>query len=292
MGRAERVVEKMRETSLLYLFFPSVLGHEYFPGKCPKYTPMEGFEWDKFSSGVWYVTQKYNTKSTCLTYEFGSDGSGIKTVKQDRRLPFSDKIDVDNTYRYKGKLVTPNEDNPADMLVTFPLNPIGEAFFVVMQTDYTSHALVCTCQESSLLLIASFNRRSCSILQRKPEEDPSVTEELKAFLDADVHEEGCEDSSHDFEEINHSNCNYEEDKGITIDVEKILGIGGQAANQVRDAVETLANEFEFKSEKQIQEEAEAEVNEVYDEIHGDSHEDSHDHSHEHDHDHDHEHDHN
>merc|ERR1712025_123764 len=122
MGRAERVVEKMRETSLLYLFFPSVLGHEYFPGKCPKYTPMEGFEWDKFSSGVWYVTQKYNTKSTCLTYEFGSDGSGIKTVKQDRRLPFSDKIDVDNTYRYKGKLVTPNEDNPADMLVTFPLN--------------------------------------------------------------------------------------------------------------------------------------------------------------------------
>merc|ERR1712025_1019294 len=201
MGRAERVVEKMRETSLLYLFFPSVLGHEYFPGKCPKYTPMEGFEWDKFSSGVWYVTQKYNTKSTCLTYEFGRDGSGIKTVKQNRRLPFSDKIDVDNTYRYKGKIVTPSQDSPAEMVVRFPLNPLGDSSFVVMDTDYDNYAMLCTCQASSLLVITTFNRRSCSILQRSPQEDPAVTERMKALLNADVVDEDIGDASRNFEEI-------------------------------------------------------------------------------------------
>merc|ERR1711862_767129 len=48
-------------------------GHEYFPGQCPNFTPMSEFDWDKFSTGVWYVTRKFSTKSSCLTYEFKTD---------------------------------------------------------------------------------------------------------------------------------------------------------------------------------------------------------------------------
>merc|ERR1712062_578680 len=52
--------------------------HEYFPEKCPEFEPMQGFDWDQFSNGVWYVTQKFATRSTCLTYEFTTDELGFK----------------------------------------------------------------------------------------------------------------------------------------------------------------------------------------------------------------------
>ena len=36
----------------------------------------------QFSSGLWYVTQKFDTKSTCLTYEFKTDNLGFKSIEQ------------------------------------------------------------------------------------------------------------------------------------------------------------------------------------------------------------------
>merc|ERR1711915_1020916 len=67
--------------SCIMLRFPFIISclvyhvscHEYFPGKCPTFTPMDGFDWDQFSNGIWFVTQKFATKSSCLTYEFKTD---------------------------------------------------------------------------------------------------------------------------------------------------------------------------------------------------------------------------
>ena len=36
----------------------------------------------QFSSGIWYVTQKFATKSSCLTYEFKTDDLGFKSIEQ------------------------------------------------------------------------------------------------------------------------------------------------------------------------------------------------------------------
>ena len=76
----------------------SVSGHEYFPGQCPSFTPMSGFDWDKFSSGLWYVTRKFSTKSSCLTYEFKTDSDGFKSVEQVRQLPYSERVGLDHEY--------------------------------------------------------------------------------------------------------------------------------------------------------------------------------------------------
>ena len=36
----------------------------------------------QFSSGVWYVTEKFGTRSRCLTYEFKTDTLGFKSIEQ------------------------------------------------------------------------------------------------------------------------------------------------------------------------------------------------------------------
>merc|ERR1712192_2195 len=74
--------------------------HEYFPEKCPAFTPMQGFDWDQFADGVWYVTHKFATKSTCLTYEFTTDELGFKEITQLRQLPYSEKVGLDHEYKY------------------------------------------------------------------------------------------------------------------------------------------------------------------------------------------------
>ena len=40
----------------------------------------------QFSSGLWYVTEKFDTKSTCLTYEFKTDNLGFKSIEQVERM--------------------------------------------------------------------------------------------------------------------------------------------------------------------------------------------------------------
>merc|ERR1712013_85541 len=181
-------VELMMGYHLLVLMVAGLASsHEYFPEKCPEFQPMQGFDWDQFSNGVWYVTQKFATRSTCLTYEF--------------------------------------------------------------TTDYSSYALICTCQEIDLF-ITTGHRRSCSILQRAVEEDEAITDKLIELLDSQV-----PDSSHDFDPIKQEGCEHGREKAWTIDPEKV--IGGGVGSSVREAVDQIANEFEFKTAEQVKEEAEA-----------------------------------
>jgi len=243
----------LRMGSACYLALVLLAGvanaHEYFPEKCPAFTPMQGFDWEQFADGVWYVTQKFATKSTCLTYEFTTDELGFKEITQLRQLPYSEKVGLDHEYKYTGKLYAANEALPAKMNVRFPLNPIGAASFVVLDTDYTSYGLICTCQEIDLF-ITTGHRRSCSMLQRAVEEDEAITSKLTELLDSQV-----PDSSHDFDPIKQEGCEHGREKAWTIDPEKV--IGGGVGSSVREAVDQIANEFEFKTADQVKEEAEA-----------------------------------
>merc|ERR1711915_496759 len=74
--------QSMKLLAIIACLSASAFGHEYFPGQCPNFTPMSGFDWQKFSSGLWFVTQKFATESTCLTYEFKTDELGFKSIEQ------------------------------------------------------------------------------------------------------------------------------------------------------------------------------------------------------------------
>merc|ERR1712013_698222 len=50
-------VELMMGYHLLVLMVAGLASsHEYFPEKCPEFQPMQGFDWDQFSNGVWSWT--------------------------------------------------------------------------------------------------------------------------------------------------------------------------------------------------------------------------------------------
>merc|ERR1711902_371740 len=135
------------------------------------------------------------------------------------------------------------------MIVRFPLNVVGSSSFIVMDTDYDTYAMVCTCQDVDLFL-SYVHRRSCSILQRNEEEDPEITRKMKELVDSQV-----DNASHDFGKIKQEGCEHGKDTVLNIDVDKILGLKGDSG--LRDAVESVASEFEFnqKSVDDIKEEA-------------------------------------
>merc|ERR1712038_1036190 len=200
--------------------------HSMHSGQCPNFTPMSGFDWDKFSSGLWYVTQKFDTKSTCLTYEFKTDNLGFKSIEQTNEIPYTEQLGIDNHYIYTGKLYTPQESVPANMIVRFPLNIIGSASFVVLDTDYDNYGLLCTCQDVNLVLTYA-HRRSCSILHRDPDPSEANTETAaaaKRLLDSQVAA-----ASHDFDAIPHSGCSYDTSGSLNINVDTLLGGGKEEA---------------------------------------------------------------
>jgi len=201
------------------------IGHELYLGKCPSLSPMKQFNWDQFSSDVWYVVRKFATKSSCLTYNFKTDNLGFKSVEQIRQLPLKDAVGIDHDYTYTGKLFVPQESVPSNMLVKFPLNAIGSASYVVLDTDYTTYGLLCTCQDMDLF-IASAHRISCSILQKSASEDAAVIEKMSALVP--------EKYQHDFKKIDHENCEYDREKAWNIDVDKIFSGVGSADDTETD----------------------------------------------------------
>merc|ERR1712128_263086 len=234
---------------LMAVLVAAASGHEYYAGQCPIFTPMSGFDWAQFSSGIWYVTHKFGTKSSCITYEFLTDEIGFKSIKRDRKLPGSKEVGIDNKYIYTGKLYAPQESSPAKMIVRFPLNVIGSSSFVVLDVVYDKSALICTCQDVDLFL-SYVHRRSCSVLQRNQEEDPEITKKMKDLIDSQI-----ENASHDFDKIKQEGCEHGKEKVLNIDVDKILGLKGDSG--LRDAIETVASEFEFnqKTVEDIKKEA-------------------------------------
>ena len=61
------------------------------------------------------------------------------------------------------------------------------------------------------LFLTYAHRRSCSILQRDPDEDAGVTENMSALLDGQI-----EEASHDFDRIKQDGCEYNKEKVLNI----------------------------------------------------------------------------
>jgi len=104
------------------------------------------------------------------------------------------------------------------MVLKYPLNIAGDSSFVILDTDYDTSGLICTCQTFSLFIMRG-HRRSCSILQRSATEDTAITDRLVTLLDSQL-----EGASSDFNKIKQDGCNYNSTNGITIDIDQILGI--------------------------------------------------------------------
>jgi len=228
---------KMLRFLVLLICFGLAFSHDEYRGKCPTFTPMQGFDWNRFKDGRWYAVEKFDTtQSKCITYNFQEDENGFKEIVQNSEITSLERVAVDNKFRYVGKLATPSPSNPANMLVRFQLNFFGSASFVVMDTDYENYALICTCQSKKILFDAlTFHRRSCTILQRTPERDTTIVDEMKDLLNSQVKMDDGELADHDFDVVRHENCNYNDDgKGLQIDVERIIG---DATDGVYDLVE-------------------------------------------------------
>merc|ERR1712107_173276 len=82
MGTSKRVELTMGCYLLVLLVAGLASAHEYFPEKCPEFQPMQGFDWDQFSNGVWYVTQKFATRSTTALQRKGWAGPRVQVHRQ------------------------------------------------------------------------------------------------------------------------------------------------------------------------------------------------------------------
>jgi len=211
----------------LAVFFlaASVSGHDSYLGKCPNFKPMDGFDFDRFI-GRWYAVEKFDTSSRCLTYDFNENELGEREVLQTSVINPLKKLSVDNKVKYKGDLTFPRSSTPADMIVKFPLSVLGSAEYTLMDTDYDNYAMLCTCQQTKIIFdILTWHRRSCTILQRKPEYNKEYVNQMHELLNNQVGREDPDEDQpdHDFDVIRHDRCDYEDNgKGLHIDVDKIL----------------------------------------------------------------------
>ena len=103
------------------------------------------------------------------------------------------------------------------------LDVVGSSSFIVLDTDYDSYGLICTCQDMDLYFTYA-HRLSCSILQRDSVENAEITKRMRDLVDSQV-----EDASHDFDKIKQEGCDYNKDKVLNIDVDKILGLKGDSS---------------------------------------------------------------
>merc|ERR1711976_564375 len=217
---------KMGQCSLVFAAILLLLGdcqcHDKYMGSCPTFKHMDDFEWDKFE-GRWYAVEKFDTDSRCLTYDFNQDEVGNREVVQKSVNTDLRRLSINNKVTYRGELSFPTYEC-AKMIVRFPLSVLGSASYEVIDTDYENYAMLCTCQETTILFdLLTFHRRSCTILQRTPDRNPLYTKKMHNMLNEMIPTKSGAQPDHDFDKVSHYDCEYEDDtKGLQIDVDKIL----------------------------------------------------------------------
>jgi len=142
----------------------------------------------------------------------------------------------------------------------FDSDPLGSASFVIMDTDYENSALLCTCQDKKFLFdFLTFHRRSCTILQRTPIRDTSITSKFHDLINDQIED----NASHDFDVISHEGCNYDNPgKGLQVDVEKVVGsiFGGDQDDYIIDGnYEADIIEFTTQKNKKVEDDR---INEI------------------------------
>jgi len=182
--------------------------HEYYDGSCPDFPPVGSLDWSRWSSGgAWQAAFKHNSRSSCIRYEFSGDGEK-RRVDETKLLPVLGRFGVPSAVKSSGTL-TPASSNSGAFSVKWETGVLRQAFFspmeyVVLATDYTSKALVCSCQDLSVGGLGGLNRRSCDFLVRGNESAPvvlpsefiSILDKVDADLALDmkrVRQDNCED---------------------------------------------------------------------------------------------------
>lgn len=236
----------LKVLSFLLAFVAGTYGHTYHLGACPVVEPMQGFEMNKML-GVWYVIQKTSTASHCITYNFTkTDEPGRYELEQLSQHFILGLTPLKHDYRYKGVLTVPDPAVPARMKVRFPLSVAGSASYTVLLTDYTSHAVVFTCQK-----LAFAHRRSATILSRTKELDKVYLDKMRnklALFGVDPY---------DLSIISQTECPKHENgttEGVNINIhpdtfsshnigEAVRKTGGAIADGVEYVVETGKNVY-------------------------------------------------
>ena len=151
---------------LVIVSLTSVRSHEYYNGRCLTFSPMPNLDWQRFT-GDWWVVFKMNSRSSCIRYNYASSG-GQKLVTEEKLLPVLGRFGVPSAVHSEGTLRTTSPANVAAMTVDWDTGVLGDLMFsdmdyVVLDTDYTSRALVCSCQHFNIGFFA-VNRRSCDYM--------------------------------------------------------------------------------------------------------------------------------
>jgi len=161
----------------LAVFIRSSTGHEYYDGSCPEFTSMEGFDWSRFT-GDWWTILKMNTRSSCMRYSYGVD-DGERKVTEFKMLPVIGRFGVPSVVESEATLTPWPMSGPGVMKADWNTGMgnlddlvTSDIKYTILHTDYTSRALICSCQEVKLPFFAA-NRRSCEYLIR-PDESTNI----------------------------------------------------------------------------------------------------------------------
>ena len=151
---------------LVMIALTSVRAHEYYNGRCLKFVTMADLDWERFS-GDWWVVLKMNSRSSCIRYNYSTSG-GEKLVTEQKLLPVLGRFGVPSSVQSQGRLRTTNPASVAAMTVDWDTGVLGDLMFsdmdyLVLDTDYTTRALVCSCQHFNIGFFA-VNRRSCDYM--------------------------------------------------------------------------------------------------------------------------------
>lgn len=161
----------------------AVHGHEYYNGVCPSFNPMESLDWKLFK-GEWKVAFKMNSRSSCIRYNF-ADMVNKRIVTEEKLLPVLGRFGIPSAVISKGTL-SQMSANSAEMWVRWDTGVLREAMFskmkyVVLDTDYNTNALICSCQDLNIGIFA-VNRRSCDYLIRLAVSSPPTIPSSYAAL--------------------------------------------------------------------------------------------------------------
>ncbi|KAL0851486.1 hypothetical protein ABMA28_007281 [Loxostege sticticalis] len=146
-------------------------------GRCANVSVVQDFDAEKYL-GRWYEAEKYffifELGGKCITADYEDKGNGRISVKngQINTLKHNSPMSVE----LEGTLVDPSQGR---LDVSFPLAPKGfEANYLIVDTDYTSYALVYSCRYFGI-----FNLSFAWILTREQNPPDSVVQ--KAYHAAD-----------------------------------------------------------------------------------------------------------